>query len=525
MLPIESSKTKKEVKIFSAAQMRMADQVTIASQKITSTELMERAATQIFNLLHHRLQGAPIPIHVFCGLGNNGGDGLVISRLLVEHGYHVKTYIVNFSDNRSKDFLENYDRLKAIAPEWPTQLKSAEQLPDIKPEDMVIDAIFGIGLNRKIVPWVIDLIQHINAARCFTLSIDVPSGIYADRAPEDPEGVIYASTTVTFQLPKLIFFLPETGKYTQDMEVIDIGLDRKFIVETPGVAELIGKNEVLSLYKPRHKYAHKGTYGHCLLVGGSYGKIGSMVLATEAALRIGAGLATAYIPECGYTTLQTRVPEAMVITDDEDDYITEIAIDFEPAAVGIGVGLGMHEKTIQAFGNFLDAIKVPAVIDADGINMLATQPELLAKIPENTILTPHTGELKRLIGEWQNDFDKIDKVKALSKKYNCIVVIKGPNTMIVDKEQLYVNTSGNPGMATAGSGDVLTGILTGLIAQGYHPVSAAILGVYLHGSAGDVSIQKTGYQSLLAGDLVTAIGSAYIELFKQPAPQTPPSQA
>ncbi len=506
------------MKIFSAEQMRNADTATIQLQKLTSLELMERAATQIFNLLHQRLQGAPIPIHVFCGLGNNGGDGLVISRLLLEHGYHVKTYIVNFSENRSKDFLENYDRLKSMASEWPEQLKSEDDLPDIKQEDMVIDAIFGIGLNRPIVPWVIKLIKHINAARCFTLSIDVPSGLYADKAPDDPEGVIYASITVTFQLPKLIFFLPQTGQYTQDLEVIDIGLDRGFISQTPGFAELIGKNEVLSLYRPRHKFAHKGNYGHSLLIGGSYGKMGSVVLATKSAFRIGAGLVTAYIPECGYDILQTSVPEAMVIVDEEDDYITKVSLDFKPTAIGIGVGLGVEEKTILAFRNFLKNNESQLVIDADGINILAKESELLKLIPAKTVLTPHPGELQRLVGVWKDDFDKIEKAKNLSKTYDCIVVIKGANTLIIYKDSIYVNTSGNPGMATAGSGDVLTGIITGLISQGYDPLSAAVFGVYLHGSSGDIAIQETGYQGLMSSDIVANIGKSFIELFKKPQP-------
>ncbi|WP_299242104.1 NAD(P)H-hydrate dehydratase [uncultured Aquimarina sp.] len=509
------------MKIFSATQMRKADEVTIQSQKITSLELMERAATQIFNVLHQRLQGAPIPIHVFCGIGNNGGDGLVISRLLVEHGYHVKTYIVNFSDKRSEDFLANYDRLKAIGVEWPIQLKSEEDLPDIKQQDMVIDAIFGIGLNRPLVSWVINLIKHINASRCFTLSIDVPSGLYADKAPDDPEGVIYASTTVTFQLPKLIFFLPETGQYSQDLEVIDIGLNRDFIAKTPGFAELISKNEVLSLYRPRHKFAHKGDYGHCLIIGGSYGKIGSVVLTTKSALRIGAGLTTTYIPECGYDILQTSVPEAMVVTDDQDDFISNISVDFNPSVIGIGIGLGTHEKTVEAFGKFLNQNKTKLVIDADGINILAKEPELLKYLPKNTVLTPHPGELKRLIGTWKDDFDKIDMVKKFSKKHDCIVVVKGANSLIIYQDDIYVNTSGNPGMATAGSGDVLTGIITGLISQGYDPLQAAVFGVYLHGSSGDLAIHETGYQGLLASDIVSNIGKSYIELFKKPEQQQP----
>ncbi|GAA4271667.1 NAD(P)H-hydrate dehydratase [Aquimarina gracilis] len=503
------------MKVLSAQQMRMADEATITLEKISSLDLMERAATKVFDLIHNRLQGSQIPIHVFCGIGNNGGDGLVISRLLIEHGYNVRTYIVNFSDNRSKNFLTNYDRLKEVADEWPVQLKSEKDFPSLQPHDMVIDAIFGIGLNRPLVAWVISLIKHINSTRSFTLSIDVPSGLYADKAPDDPNGVIFADTTITFQLPKLVFFLPQTGVYSRDVEIIDIGLNQSFLQQTPGVADLIGKNEVLPLYRSRHKYSHKGTFGHCVLVGGSYGKIGSVVLATRAALKIGAGLATAYIPECGYNVLQSTVPEAMVIADDDDE-LSEIKIDFEPSSVGIGIGLGTNSKTIKAFAGFLKGNKAPIVIDADGINILAKHPEFLDHLSTQSILTPHPKELERLVGKWKDDFEKIDKVKKFSDQYDCIVLIKGANSITVYKEQLYVNNTGNPGMATAGSGDVLTGIITGLLSQGYSPLHACVFGVYLHGSSGDLASQKNGFEAVLASDIISNIGSAYLELFRKP---------
>ncbi|MBQ0733280.1 NAD(P)H-hydrate dehydratase [Aquimarina celericrescens] len=502
------------MKILSVQQMRMADEATITSEKISSLELMERAATKVFDLLHNRLQGTPIPIHVFCGIGNNGGDGLVISRLLEKHGYHVRTYIVNFSDNRSKDFLANYDRLKDVASEWPVQLKSKQDFPTLLDQDIVIDAIFGIGLNRPLVPWVATLIKHINKSKCFTVSVDIPSGLYADKIPDDPESVIYSDVTVTFQLPKLVFFLPQTGIYARDIEIVDIGLNREFLQQSPGIAELIGKNEVLPLYRSRFKYSHKGTYGHSVLVGGSYGKIGSVVLATKAALKTGSGLATAYVPECGYAIVQTAVPEAMVITDDDDE-LSEIDLDFKPSAVGIGIGLGTNEKTIKALSNFLKNNTSPIVIDADGINILAKHPKLLENLTTQTIITPHPKELERLIGRWKDDFDKLNKTIEFSKRHDCIVVIKGANSITVYKDQLYINNTGNPGMATAGSGDVLTGIITGLLSQGYSPLHAAVFGVYLHGSAGDEAAHQTGFEAVVAGDIVANIGTAFLELFKQ----------
>lgn len=509
------------MKIFSASQIKQADKITISKQNITSLELMERAATRVFQLIHQRLKGAPITIHVFCGLGNNGGDGLVLSRLLLDHGYKVTTYIVNFSEHRSDDFLKNYDRLKSMNTTWPTQLKAADDFPIIDQKDIVIDAIFGIGLNRPVVSWVGLLIEHINTARCFVLSIDIPSGLFMDQSPENPKHIIQASLTVTFQLPKLIFFLPETGKYSKDLEVIDIGLDADFINTTEAFAELVGKPEALSLYQPRSKYDHKGTYGHALLIGGSYGKMGSMVLSTEAALRSGAGLVTSFIPECGYNILQSAVPEAMVLTDPHQKMLSEILFDVEPSVIGVGMGLGLNDTTVKAFHQFLKDNNTPLVVDADAINILSKNNSFLELLPKKTVLTPHPGELERLIGSWKDDFDKIEKVKEVSKKYDLIVLVKGANTLVIYQNDICVNTSGNPGMATAGSGDVLTGVITGLVSQGYDPLVAAVFGAYLHGSAGDLGLKNTGYQGLIARDIVSHIGPAFLELFSKDTEVSP----
>jgi len=507
------------MKIFSSVQIRAIEAATLKQQDSSALALMERAGTAVFNLIHQRLQGAPLPIHVFCGIGNNGGDGLVVSRLLLDHGYKVKTYIVNFSDKRSPGFLENYDQLMKVSKDWPAQLKSEEDFPKLSSEDMVIDAILGIGLNKPLVAWVSNLIKHINKVRAFTLAIDIPSGLYLDKGPEDADAVIYANTTLTFEVPKLVFFLPKTGIYTQDLEVISIGLDLETLQQTKAQASLIGKQEVLPIYRPREKYKHKGDYGHALLIGGSYGMVGSMILATKAVLRIGAGLVTSLVPKCGYIPLQTAIPEAMVLPAMEETLLTTFDYELKPTVVGIGPGLGTAQETVQAFEAFLKKNQQPLVIDADGLNILASHPKILELLPSQTILTPHAKELERLIGVWNDDFDKIEKVKVFSKKYDCIVVIKGANTITVAGDDLYVNTTGNPGMATAGSGDVLLGVLTGLIAQGYDPLQATIFGVYLHGSAGDLSVQGRGYQSVLASDMVTHLGPSYLELFKKPTPQ------
>ncbi|WP_323787639.1 NAD(P)H-hydrate dehydratase [Psychroserpens sp.] len=504
------------MKIFSKEQIYEGDRLTAEKQNITSTELMERAGIQIFNWLHIRMQGAQVPIHVFCGIGNNGGDGLVVARHLITHGYNVKTYIVNCSDKRSKDFLVNYDRIKETTKEWPIMLTCKEEFPQIHKDDIIIDAVFGIGLNRSVDEWVTQLFMHFRTSQAYTLSIDIPSGAFTDKVVDNENSVVWSNHTLSFQSPKLIFFLPDTAKFSLQWEVIDIGIDREFLFKTKTDAILIGKHEVLPMYQPREKFSHKGSYGHALIIGGSYGKIGATLLASRAALASGAGLVTVFVPKCGYSILQTALPEAMVITDKDDHIITDINFEIEPNVIGLGIGLGTDAKTITALEKFLKSNKAPLVIDADGLNILSKKKSLLKLLPKQTVLTPHPKELERLIGKWNDDFDKLQKVKALSKKYDIILVIKGANTITVYNENYYINTTGNPGLATAGTGDVLTGILAGMIAQGYDALQATLFGVYLHGRSADIAIEDLGYQSLMASHVIEALGKAYIDLFKQP---------
>jgi hydroxyethylthiazole kinase-like uncharacterized protein yjeF len=504
------------VKIFSKDQIYEGDKLTAERQNITSTDLMERAGTQIFNWMDLRMQGAQVPIHVFCGIGNNGGDGLVVARHLTTHGYNVKTYVVNCSDKRSKDFLINYDRIKNVTKDWPTLLKCKDDFPQIASKDIIVDAIFGIGLNRPVDDWIKSLFVHFKNTKAFTLSIDIPSGLNTESVPKDENSVVWAGYTLSFASPKLVFFLPETAKYTVQWEVLDIGLDADFLQGVPTESELIGKHEVLPIYKPRDKFSHKGEFGHVLIVGGSYGKIGAVTLASKAVLAVGAGLATAFVPKCGYVPLQSSFPEAMAITDVENDFISNIEFDITPTVVGLGVGMGTHQKTISAFETFLKENKVPLVIDADGINILSKKKALLKLVPTQSVLTPHPKELERLIGKWKDDFDKIKKAKAFSKKFDLIMVIKGANTMTVFGDKMYINTTGNPGLATAGSGDVLTGTIAGLISQGYEPLSATVFGIYLHGKSADIAVEYHGYQSLMASHVIEYMGKAYLDLFSQP---------
>ena len=505
------------MKFLTTEQIYAADKFTIEKQQISSNELMERAAVQIFNWLHLRMQGAQVKIHLFCGIGNNGGDGMALARHLKEHGYNIEVNVVNYSDKRSKDFLINLDRLKDRKI-WPQFLERDCEFSGIGRDDIIVDAIFGIGLNRTPDEWVSKLMQHLNDSSAFILAVDIPSGVFMDQPVVNKDAVVRANHVLSFQTPKLIFFLPETGIYSNQWEVVDIGLDPEFLMNAKSEFELIGKNEVLPMYMPREKFSHKGTYGHSLIIGGSYGKIGAVSLAANACLHAGSGLVTAYVPKCGYLPIQTSLPEVMVITDSDENHINAIEFDITPTVIGIGVGLGVETETANALSKFLDKVKAPLVIDADGLNLLAKNKDLLKKLPSKTVLTPHPKELERLIGKWKDDFEKLKKAKAFSKKQDIILVIKGAHTITIYNNHGYINTTGNPGMATAGCGDVLTGIITGLIAQGYQPLNATIFGVYLHGRAGDIAIENLGYQALTATKLIDAIGMAFIDLFKMPEP-------
>ncbi|MGK0385732.1 MAG: hydroxyethylthiazole kinase-like uncharacterized protein yjeF [Patiriisocius sp.] len=514
------------MKILSSQQLYEADKITSEKQNISSVDLMERAATQIFSWLHQRMQGAQVPIHIFCGIGNNGGDGLALGRLLIENGYIVKSYVANFSDKRSPSFLTNYDRYKNTTKDWPQLMTCENDFPEIALQDIVIDALFGIGLNRPPEGWVKSLIQYINNSKTFTLSIDMPSGLFAEKPIEDHEAIVRPNHTLTFQTPKLSFFLPESGPYVTFFEIVDIGLDPEYMHSVTALADVVSKPEAQQFYKQRNKYAHKGNFGHALIVAGSYGMMGAATLSTKATMRIGAGKVTAFIPECGYEIMQTTVPEAMVLTDVNPKTITKVTYGFMPDAMAVGMGMGNGKEAVTALRGLLKKVACPILLDADALNCIAKTKTLLKLIPQSAILTPHLGELERLIGAWDNDYDKIEKTKAFSKKYNVIIIIKGANTMTISGDEMYVNTTGNPGMASAGNGDVLSGVITGLVSQGYDPLMASVFGIYLHGSAGNIASAQLGFEAMMASDLLDYLGDAFLELFrKDEVPPAPEEQA
>lgn len=498
------------MKILNAAQIHQADKFTIEKEGVDSDILMERAAHGIFDWINQRLKGAPNVFRIFCGVGNNGGDGIALARMLHEADFNVSVYVVNFSEKRSKDFLKNMARLKERKL-WPEFLNDASAHPEIGPDDIIIDAIFGIGYNRPMDEWVQKLVRSLNASNAFVLSVDVPSGIPQDWVPKK-DAVVQANHVLSFQTPKLSFFLPQTGIFLEGWQVLDIQLDAEFMAKVDTSFVYVTREVVMPLLKFRKRFSHKGTYGHAVIVGGSKGKMGAVLLAAKASLRSGCGLVSVYVPELGYVPLETGLPEAMVLIDEGEECMQNIQLPFTPTTIGLGMGLGTDSKTEEAFGQFLQTVDYPVVIDADGINLLSKREDFLPLIPKGSILTPHPKELERLIGPWKDDYDKLEKAQAFCKSYKCILCLKDAYTFVVDGQKGYINSTGNAGMATAGSGDVLAGILTGLLAQGYSSLNAALLGVYLHGNAGDIAAAQLGQEAMLASDITESLGKAFMAL-------------
>jgi hydroxyethylthiazole kinase-like uncharacterized protein yjeF len=493
------------MKIFSADQVREADAYTIAQEPIPSIELMERAAeafSEVFSIYYP----AEIEVAVVCGTGNNGGDGLAVSRILKSLGYSTQTFIIGNIENGSEDFKINYHQLQAQ--EEPTHLNDATSIPSYE-FPVIIDAIFGSGLTRAVTGLYAEVINKMNQSESEIVAIDIASGLFPDR-PTVGGAIIEADHTVSFQFPKLSFMLPENHAYVGDWQVVDIGLHQDFIASTETKHVLVDVEMIDHLLHDRSKFDHKGIFGHGLLVGGSYGKMGAIVMAATAFLRSGAGLLTTHIPKCGYDIVQISVPEAMATTDNESEVISHVPLDKKYSAIGIGPGLGTSIFTQEALRQLLHNHESPLVIDADGINILAKHRELLEILPPQTILTPHIKEFERLAGVAVSDWDRLELLQSFSQQHNLVIVLKGSHTTTACTDgKLFFNDTGNPGMATGGSGDVLTGIITGLLAQGYEPPHAAIIGVYMHGLAGDIAVEDIGTTSLMATDIIGFLPAAF----------------
>lgn len=500
------------MKILSAQQTREADAQTISEEGIASDELMERAARAFTGWLENKFTPER-PVCIFCGPGNNGGDGLVVARLLHQRLYDVHLYLVNDGQETSRDFQINLDRLPHEVP--PHHITSKDDLPAIPDKACVIDALFGTGLSRPVTGLYADVIKWLNKHSNCTVAIDIPSGLYTDKQTPSEGAIVQADYTVSFELPKLAFFLPQHEQYVGEWHTVPIGLSPSYLAEASSNFHYIIQKEIQQLIKPRTRFSHKGTYGHALLLCGGYGKIGAAVLAARACLRSGVGLLTVQAPAIGYDVLQTAVPEAMLIPDNNRKHLSRLPESMEKFnAVGIGPGIGTERVTKTMLGQLLATTDLPLVIDADAINLIASSDKLKAQLPkEKVIFTPHPKEFERLVCKSNNEYERLEELREFCRVYQCYMVLKGSHSAIATPEgDIYFNTSGNAGMATGGTGDVLTGILTALVAQGYTLKEACLLGVYLHGLAGDLAKGTVGEIAMIASDVIQHLPQAYQHL-------------
>ncbi len=501
------------MKIFNALQILTWHAYTILYEPVSSINLMERACRACVEWMRRYYTHDKV-IKVFCGTGNNGGDGLAIARMLLTDGYKVQVYCIHTGAQKSGDFLINEKRLAAIPEKIIQEMHEDKSLPDISENDIIIDALFGTGLSRPVEGFAAIVIRHINAANATVISIDMPSGLFCDQCSVAQDAVIIkANHTLSFERYKLAFLFAENHEYIGSLSILPIGLQPQFLVQEPAAFYLLEKKDIQSLIKIRDPFSHKGKFGHALLLAGSKGKMGAAVLAAKACLRAGAGLLSVHVPACGQDILQISIPEAMVDLDEEENSITAIPNMSGFNAVGVGPGIGKSPKTQTAVKQLLKQSTSPLVLDADALNILSEHKDWLDLLPQNSILTPHPKEFERLAGISTNAFDRNKRQVEFSKKHHVFVVLKGRFTCISSPDgNCYFNPTGNPGMAKGGSGDTLTGILLSLLAQQYTPLQACMLGVYLHGLAGDIAVQKTGQAALLASDLIDHIGTGYDQL-------------
>lgn len=493
------------MKILSAEQIRKWDEFTILNEPVSSIDLMERAAARCTAWIEEKGFDDK-SFKIFCGKGNNGGDGLAIARKLAEKNILGDVYIIESGSLGTGDFQANLNRLHSC----PVQihfLQHADFFPEINENDFVIDALFGSGLNRPPEGLSADLVQHINASRATVISVDMPSGMFSDLAT-NTETVIKADYTLTFQIQKLCFLFPENEPFFGDVHILDIGLHPGYLKTVDSVYNLVDCGIIKKIYKPRKKFSHKGTYGHALIIAGEKGKMGAAVLCSTACLRTGAGLVTGMVPEEQFGIIQTALPEAMAMAHTENEFDWS-----KYTTIGIGPGMGTEKEGAMLLQNVLSHYNKPIVIDADALNILSVNQELLTDLPPGSILSPHPKEFERLFGKTANHLEKIQMARSHAQKFFIYIIVKGHNSVLACPDgEVYFNSTGNAGMATGGSGDVLTGILTGLLAQGYSSKETCLMGMFLHGLAADIAILSTSQEALIAGDIIENLGKAFLSL-------------
>lgn len=493
------------MKIFPTASIKQLDAFTIENEPVSSFDLMERAAQAIAGALMKKWDDRETPFVFFAGPGNNGGDALAVARLMAEAGYtQLSAYLFNIKESLSPDCQANFELL-TMMPQVSLQIVTTQFTPPaLTDEHIVVDGLFGSGLNKPLQGGFAAVVRFINASPATVVSIDIPSGLMGEENGAHPvNNIIKADYTLSLQLPKLAFFFAENQTYVGKWQLLDIGLSQDGIEQTSTPYLLQEEEDYEDMLKPRARFAHKGTFGHALLIAGQQGMAGASILAAKACLRSGAGLLTVHVPFCNNFIVQTSVPEAMTHIDYSENAFT-IPIDPEPyQAVAVGPGIGQQRETEEALLEQIENAQGPMVLDADALNILANHRQYIGRLPHGSILTPHPKECDRLVGGSKNSFDRLSKARQLAIDTHVYIVLKGAYTFIISPQgTCWINTTGNPGMATAGSGDVLTGILLSLLTQGYEPEVAARLGVYAHGLAGDIAAKKKGQIGMTAGDIV-----------------------
>lgn len=489
------------MKIFSAEQVRRWDAYTILNEPVSSTDLMERAAGACFSWLSNNFP-TTTGFTILCGTGNNGGDGLAIARMLFAAGYPVSVYILE-GRKRTPDFSINVERLIPILVAH--YITSAADFPIIQDDIIIIDALFGSGLSSPLEGLAAELVEYINDLQKIIVSIDVPTGLYID-SHTDGGAIVRASVTLSFQTMKLAFMLAENNAFTGTIHLLDIGLHAKFYDEEIALYNTIDRTPVSEIYKPRNQFSHKYTFGHALLYAGSGNMMGAAILCAKACLRTGAGLVTVYAEEGTQAVIQTALPEAITSTEQSLEILSH-----KKMAIGIGPGLKPTEENNFRLQQIVKTYAGSLVIDATALQILSGNTVMLLQRKTNpAILTPHTGEFDKLFGKAEHDFERLKTALQQSADLACYIILKGHHTLIAcPTGEAYFNTNGNAGMATAGSGDVLTGIITGLLAQGYTQKEASILGVHLHGLAGDIAAKKMSQEAMIAGDIIDCLGEAF----------------
>lgn len=497
------------MKIFKTEQTKLADNFTIENEPITSENLMERAATNATKKITEIYKNQK-KYTIFAGIGNNGGDGLVIARLLSQKkNTEITVFIIEYSKKYSKNFILNLQKLKKTNTTIQTIKNNKDKLPQIDKNTVIIDTIFGSGLSREITGLPAKIITYINnLENTKTIAIDIPSGLFGEQNNTNNQTIIKANYTLTFETPFLSFLFPENNKFVGKIITIPIGISPKFIEKTKTNYFLTQKNNIK--IKPRKKFSHKGNYGHAMLIAGSYGTTGAAILSAKAAYKSGIGLLTAHVPKKCVNIMQIASPETILNIDKSKKYSTKINITKKINAIGIGPAIGINQKTTKMLFNLIENYKDKKyVIDADAITILSKNKKYIKKLPEKTILTPHPKEFERLAGKTKNSFDQIKLQRKLSIKNNIIIVLKRAYTAIsLPNGQIHFNPTGNPGMATAGTGDILTGIILALLAQNYTPEEAAIFGTYIHGKAADIAVKQISQHALTASDIIKYLNNA-----------------